>query len=186
MQAADPLYTHASSRTLVHACKQQNPCTCMQAAEPLYTHANSRTLVHICMQQNPCACMHACPPHAPPSSLSRMDAPMQAHIHPSHYTPHTTHTHTTHHSPHGTPHTPHPTHPVLFLQRQRKAIDDGPQDLQQLCNSVVVLRLKDKAVKHIVDGLPDERPVHHELAVDAVQDGLQVVALAGVLAVKQL
>lgn len=93
---------------------------------------------------------------------------------------------------------------MLLLQRQRKTIDDGTQDLQQLCNAVVPLRFKNEPalvqgggeclklrstpqapvtmllhglaslrcaaapVEHVVDGLADEGPVHHELAVDAV------------------
>lgn len=75
---------------------------------------------------------------------------------------------------------------MLLLERQREAVDDAAQNLQQLRDAVVVLGLKDEAVEHIVDGLAHEGPVHHELAVHAVQDGLQVVALARVLAVKEL
>jgi len=55
---------------------------------------------------------------------------------------------------------------VLFLQRQRKAIDDAAQDLQQLGNAIVVFRLKDEAIEHIVDGLAHKRSVHHELAIN--------------------
>jgi hypothetical protein len=55
---------------------------------------------------------------------------------------------------------------VLLLEGQRKAVDDAAQDLQQLRDAVVALRLKNEAVEHVVDGLADEGPVHHELAVD--------------------
>lgn len=36
------------------------------------------------------------------------------------------------------------THLVLLLEGQRKAVDDGPQDLQQLSNAIVALRLKNE------------------------------------------
>ena len=75
---------------------------------------------------------------------------------------------------------------MLLFEGQRKAIDDGSQDLQQLSNAIVVLGLKDEAVEDVVDGLADEGPVHHELAVDAMEDGLQILALPRILAVKQL
>mmetsp|Transcript_13315 Transcript_13315/g.39612 ORF Transcript_13315/g.39612 Transcript_13315/m.39612 type:complete len:303 (+) Transcript_13315:741-1649(+) len=77
-------------------------------------------------------------------------------------------------------------HEVLLLQRDCEAVDDGPQDLQQLADPVVALRLVDEAVEHVGDGLADEGAVRHELAVDAVQDGLEVVALARVLRVEEL
>mmetsp|Transcript_36934 Transcript_36934/g.82122 ORF Transcript_36934/g.82122 Transcript_36934/m.82122 type:complete len:213 (+) Transcript_36934:1576-2214(+) len=75
---------------------------------------------------------------------------------------------------------------VLLLQWQCKAVDDGPKDFQQLCHSVVPLSLKDEPVEDIVDCLANERSVHHELAIDAMQNGLQVVPLPWVLRIKQL
>ncbi len=43
--------------------------------------------------------------------------------------------------------------------------DHAPhQDLQQLRDAVVVLRLKDEPVEDVVDGLADEGAVDHELA----------------------
>eukprot|EP00983_Pelagomonas_calceolata_P134309 1162049-Pelagomonas_calceolata.AAC.7 len=80
---------------------------------------------------------------------------------------------------------PHP-HLVLFFERHCKAVDDGAQDFQQLSDAVMALGFEDEAVEDVVDGLADEGPMYHELAVDAVQDGLEVVALARVLRVKQL
>ena len=44
----------------------------------------------------------------------------------------------------------------------------------------------DDLEKHVHDLRLDERAAGHKLAIDAVQDRLQVVALAWVLAVKQL
>mmetsp|Transcript_13026 Transcript_13026/g.38247 ORF Transcript_13026/g.38247 Transcript_13026/m.38247 type:complete len:450 (-) Transcript_13026:566-1915(-) len=75
---------------------------------------------------------------------------------------------------------------VLVLEREREAVDDGAEDLQQLRDAVVPLRLVDELVEDVVDGLADEGAVGHELAVDAVQDGLEVVALARVLRVEEL
>mmetsp|Transcript_1042 Transcript_1042/g.3159 ORF Transcript_1042/g.3159 Transcript_1042/m.3159 type:complete len:216 (-) Transcript_1042:2823-3470(-) len=75
---------------------------------------------------------------------------------------------------------------MLLLEGQREAVDDGAQDFEQLRHPVVPLSLVHKPVEHMVDGPPYIRPVHHEFAIYTVEDGLQVVPLAGVLAVKQL
>ena len=74
---------------------------------------------------------------------------------------------------------------VLLLQRQRKAVDDRAQDLEQLRDAVVVVALVDEAVEGVVDGAPDEGAVRHELAVHPVQDRLEVVTLARVLRVDE-
>ena len=73
---------------------------------------------------------------------------------------------------------------MLLFERQSKAVDDGAEDLQQLSDAIVVLGLKDEPVEDVVDGLADEGAVHHELAIDAVENGLQVLALPWVLAVE--
>mmetsp|Transcript_77790 Transcript_77790/g.168251 ORF Transcript_77790/g.168251 Transcript_77790/m.168251 type:complete len:509 (-) Transcript_77790:18-1544(-) len=75
---------------------------------------------------------------------------------------------------------------VLILQRQREAVDDATQDLEKLSNTVVRLALVDNLEEHVLDSPADEGPQGHELAIDAVQDGLEVVPLAGVLRVEQL
>jgi hypothetical protein len=49
------------------------------------------------------------------------------------------------------------------------------------CVPVMPLGLVDESVEDVGDGLADEGPVAHELAVDAVQDRLEVVPLTGVL-----
>ena len=64
---------------------------------------------------------------------------------------------------------------MLLLQGESKAIDDAAEDLQQLGNAIMVLSLEDEAVEDVVDGLPDERPMDHEFAVDAMKDGLEVI-----------
>mmetsp|Transcript_42707 Transcript_42707/g.106473 ORF Transcript_42707/g.106473 Transcript_42707/m.106473 type:complete len:335 (+) Transcript_42707:653-1657(+) len=75
---------------------------------------------------------------------------------------------------------------VLFLERQRKAVDDRTQDLEQLGDAVVALGGVDEPVEDVVDRLTDEGAVRHELAVDAVQDRLQVVTLARILRIEQI
>ena len=75
---------------------------------------------------------------------------------------------------------------VLLLQRDRKAVDDGAQNFKQLADAVVTFGLIDKAVEHVRDGPADEGPVRHELAVDSVENGLEIVPLPGILAVEQL
>ena len=89
---------------------------------------------------------------------------------------------------------------VLLLQRNGEAVDDGPQDFQQLCDAVVPgptntrapsltpsltpslpspcwlpARLVDVPEEDLRDDFPDGRPVRHELAVHPVQHGLHIV-----------
>ena len=75
---------------------------------------------------------------------------------------------------------------VFLLEGYGEPVDDGTQDLQELPDAVVALGLVDEAVEYVGDGLADERPVGHELSVDPVEDGLEVVPLAGVLGVEEL
>ena len=97
---------------------------------------------------------------------------------------------------------------VLLLQGQRESVDDGAQDLQQLPDTVVALRLVDKAVESVADSAADETTMGHELAcasnlvshtarartphtasprtVNAVQNRLQVVALTRILTIEEV
>lgn len=45
---------------------------------------------------------------------------------------------------------------MLFFQGQRETVDDAAQDLEQLGDAVVPLRLVDKVEKDIIYGAPDE------------------------------
>lgn len=75
---------------------------------------------------------------------------------------------------------------VLVLERERKAVDDRAEDLEQLGDAVVPLRLVHELEEDVVDRAPDERAQVEEFAVDAVQRRLEKVALARVLAVEEL
>mmetsp|Transcript_25204 Transcript_25204/g.70452 ORF Transcript_25204/g.70452 Transcript_25204/m.70452 type:complete len:265 (-) Transcript_25204:242-1036(-) len=75
---------------------------------------------------------------------------------------------------------------VLVFQRQREAVDNAPQDLQQLADTTVVIGLVDDLEEDVLDGAADERAEGHELAVYSVQDRFEVVPLAGVLGVEEL
>ena len=75
---------------------------------------------------------------------------------------------------------------VLVLERQGEAVDDRAEDLEELGDAVVPLGLVDETVEDVVDALADEGTVGHELAIDAVQDRLEVVALARVLRVEEV
>merc|ERR1719197_1549479 len=68
----------------------------------------------------------------------------------------------------------------------RESVDDGAQDLQQLPDTVVALRLVDKAVESVADSAADETTMGHELAVNAVQNRLQVVALTRILTIEEV
>lgn len=75
---------------------------------------------------------------------------------------------------------------MFLLHRQCEAIDYAPKYLQQLVNAAVPLDLKNEFVEDIVDGLADERAVYHELSVDAVEDGLEILTFARVLRVEEV
>mmetsp|Transcript_118593 Transcript_118593/g.342948 ORF Transcript_118593/g.342948 Transcript_118593/m.342948 type:complete len:453 (+) Transcript_118593:216-1574(+) len=75
---------------------------------------------------------------------------------------------------------------VLVLERQGEAVDDGAQDLEQLTDAVLGLAFVDDLEEDVLDRATDKGPQRHELAVDAVEDRFQVVALARVLGVEQL
>jgi len=53
---------------------------------------------------------------------------------------------------------------VLLLQGHGEPVDDAPQNLQQLPDPVVALRLVHEAVEHVGYRLADEAAVAHELA----------------------
>mmetsp|Transcript_54529 Transcript_54529/g.117139 ORF Transcript_54529/g.117139 Transcript_54529/m.117139 type:complete len:267 (-) Transcript_54529:409-1209(-) len=75
---------------------------------------------------------------------------------------------------------------VLLLHRERKPVDDAAQNLKQFGNSIVGVALVNDLEEEILDGLADKRPEDHELAVDPVQDGFQVVSLPRVLGIEQI
>lgn len=75
---------------------------------------------------------------------------------------------------------------VLGLQRQRKAVDNRAEYLEQLADAVKVLRLVDEPQEDVVDLLADKGAQPEELAVDAMQHRLEEVALARILRVEEL
>lgn len=75
---------------------------------------------------------------------------------------------------------------MLLLEGQGEAVDNGPEDLEQLGNTVESLGLVGELEEDVVDRPSDERPQVEELAVDAMQGGLEEVSLARVLRVKEL
>ena len=75
---------------------------------------------------------------------------------------------------------------MFVLQGEREPVDDRPEDLQKLCDPVVALRLVDEAEECVVDRPADVWAVRHELPIDPVQDRLEVVPLARVLALEEV
>lgn len=94
---------------------------------------------------------------------------------------------------------------VLLFEGYREAVDNAAKDFQQLGNAVVCAWLvKDKPgeggemelgqrdsisvapIEYEVDILADASAEIEHFAVDAVEKGLEVVTLAGILAVKEL
>lgn len=74
---------------------------------------------------------------------------------------------------------------MFLLERDGEAVDDGAEDLEELADAVVSLCLVHKSVENVANGLADEGAVGHELPINAVQDGLQVVSFTRVFRVEQ-
>jgi hypothetical protein len=74
---------------------------------------------------------------------------------------------------------------VLFLEREGETVDDGTEDLEQLGDTVVALRLVDELIEDVVDRAADEGAKVEELAVDAVESRLEKVALTRVFRVEE-
>ena len=70
---------------------------------------------------------------------------------------------------------------MLVLEGESKAVDDRPKNLEQLRDAVVPLCFIDKPVEYVGDRLADVGAVRHKLAVDAVENRLEVVPLPRVL-----
>mmetsp|Transcript_30544 Transcript_30544/g.73209 ORF Transcript_30544/g.73209 Transcript_30544/m.73209 type:complete len:292 (-) Transcript_30544:350-1225(-) len=75
---------------------------------------------------------------------------------------------------------------MLLLHREREPIDDTAQNFEQLGNSVVCVTLVNDLEEEILDGLADEGPQGHELAVNSVKDGLQIVTLSWILRIEEI
>mmetsp|Transcript_8007 Transcript_8007/g.24065 ORF Transcript_8007/g.24065 Transcript_8007/m.24065 type:complete len:237 (-) Transcript_8007:424-1134(-) len=74
---------------------------------------------------------------------------------------------------------------VLILERECEAIDNTSQNLKELSNTVVSFGLIDESIENIADGLSDKRTMRHKFAVNAMQNGLEVIALSWILGIKE-
>jgi hypothetical protein len=75
---------------------------------------------------------------------------------------------------------------VLFLQRQRKSIDDGAKDFKKFGDTIESLSLVYELEKDIVDRPSNVRAQVEELSIDAMESGLEEVAFSRVFRVEQL
>ena len=74
---------------------------------------------------------------------------------------------------------------MLLLQRQSEPVDDGAQDLQELCHSVVSLCLVYKVVEDVVYLFPDEGSQSKKFSINSVKSRLEEISLSRILRVKQ-
>jgi hypothetical protein len=74
---------------------------------------------------------------------------------------------------------------VLLLEGKRESVDDGSEDLEELSDPVVALRLVDELEEDVVDRAANEGAEVEELAVDAVEGRLEEVSLARVFTVEE-
>ncbi len=74
---------------------------------------------------------------------------------------------------------------VLVLERQREPVDDAAEYLEELGDAIVSLCFVDESMKRVVYLLANVGSQTEELAVDAMQNRLEKVTLARVLAVEE-
>jgi len=73
---------------------------------------------------------------------------------------------------------------VLLLQWQSETVDDGPENLEKLGDTVEALCLVDELEEDVVDGSADVGAEVEEFAVYAMERSLQEVAFSGVFRVE--
>lgn len=75
---------------------------------------------------------------------------------------------------------------VLFLQWQSKTVNYRTENFEKLGDTVEAFCLVNKLEKDVVDGTADVGPEVEEFAVNAMECGLQEVALSGVFGIEKL
>ena len=75
---------------------------------------------------------------------------------------------------------------MFLLQRECKAVDNGSEDFEQLCNSVESLRLVSELEEHVIDGAANIRAQIQKFSVNAMQGSFQEITFPRVFGVKQL
>lgn len=75
---------------------------------------------------------------------------------------------------------------VLLLQRQRKSVDDGSENLEQFGDTIKSLGFVCKLEEDVVDRSADEGAEVEEFAVDAVECRLEEITLSGILRVEEV
>lgn len=77
-------------------------------------------------------------------------------------------------------------HSVLLLQRHSVSIDDRAQDLQKLCQTIVLFFLICDKQYQVLNFLPDVWPQRHEPSIDSMHDCFEVIPFSWVFWVKKL
>jgi hypothetical protein len=73
---------------------------------------------------------------------------------------------------------------VLFLQWQRKSVDDGTENLKKFSDAIESFSLVDELEEDVVDRATDVRAKVEELSVDAVKSSLKEVAFSWVFRIE--
>ena len=74
---------------------------------------------------------------------------------------------------------------MLLLQRECKPVDNGAQNLQELCNPIVSLSFVDEVVEDVIYLFPNVRPQTEKLPINPMQGGFQEISLSRILGVEQ-
>ena len=77
-------------------------------------------------------------------------------------------------------------HAMFFAQRHREPVDDAAKDFKDFRQALMPAHLVDHAVEDVVELFADVGAQHEKFAVHPVDDGLEKVTFAGVLAIEEL
>jgi hypothetical protein len=72
----------------------------------------------------------------------------------------------------------------LLLKGKCKSIYGTSEDFQEFANTIVTFRLIDKSVEDVGNGPTNKGTATREFSVDAMQNGLEIIALWRILAIK--
>lgn len=73
---------------------------------------------------------------------------------------------------------------MLDFQRECKSIDDGSQNLQQLRNPIMSLRLINETEENVIDASPDGGAQVQELSIYPVKSRLEEISFPGVFRIE--
>mmetsp|Transcript_28079 Transcript_28079/g.30266 ORF Transcript_28079/g.30266 Transcript_28079/m.30266 type:complete len:214 (+) Transcript_28079:878-1519(+) len=74
---------------------------------------------------------------------------------------------------------------MFFLEGNGKPIDDRTENFQQFPNPIVAFGFIHEPIKDIGNGTPDKRPMGHKFAIDAMENGFEIISFPWIFGIKQ-